>query len=71
MDMKRLGRLRGLLRSRRLHCSLCGGAADSIGRLVAGASAHICHQCITKCVAVLQWHGGVVPSEAAETAPGR
>jgi hypothetical protein len=71
--MKRLATLGSLLRSRspRLRCSFCGRDADAVGRLVAGASAHICDQCITKCVAVLEQHGGFVPAAATETAPGR
>jgi ATP-dependent protease Clp ATPase subunit len=69
--MKGLGKLRGLLPSSRLRCSFCGRDADSVGRLVAGASAHICDQCITKCVAVLEQHGGFAPEASSETAPGR
>jgi hypothetical protein len=70
MDMKTLG---SLLRSRSLwlRCSFCGRDADAVARLVAGASAHICDQCITKCVTVLEQHGGFLPVAPAETAPGR
>jgi ATP-dependent Clp protease, protease subunit len=35
-------------------------------RLVAGVSGYICDQCVTKCVAVLEQHGGFAP-----TAPNR
>jgi hypothetical protein len=45
-----------------LRCSFCGRHADDVGRLVAGASAHICDDCIGKCVAVLEQHGGVTPT---------
>jgi len=75
MDAKRVMGIKRLatrmLRSPRLRCSFCGRDADSVGRLVAGASAHICDQCITKCVAVLEQHGGLPPPASAETAPGR
>jgi hypothetical protein len=53
----RLGRL---LR-RELRCSFCGGRAADVRRLVAGASAYICDECVTQCVAVLEQHGGVAP----------
>jgi ClpX C4-type zinc finger len=54
MDVKRLATLGSRLRSRSpgLRCSFCGRDADAVARLVAGASAHICDQCITKWVAV-------------------
>lgn len=52
--------------ARRLRCSFCGRHAGDVARLVAGASAYICDDCIIKCVAVLEQHGGVGP-----TAPGR
>jgi hypothetical protein len=66
--MKRLATLGSLLRRRphRLRCSFCGREAAAVGRLVAGASAHICDECITKCVAILEQHGGFAAG-AAET----
>jgi ClpX C4-type zinc finger len=62
-----MGRLSNLARNRwrlwsGLRCSFCGRRSDSVGRLVAGASAHICDECITKCVAVLEQHGGFTPA---------
>jgi hypothetical protein len=66
MDMKPLATLRGLLRAPVLRCSFCGRNADSVARLVAGASAHICEQCITKWFAVLEQHG--VPPASTATA---
>ena len=42
----------------RLRCSFCRREADDVGRLVAGASAYICDNCITACVAILREHGG-------------
>jgi hypothetical protein len=53
-------------RARGLRCSFCGRHAEDVARLVAGASAYICDDCISKCVAVLEQHGGVAP-----TAPGQ
>jgi ATP-dependent Clp protease ATP-binding subunit ClpX len=64
--MKRFAAIKGLMRPR-LRCSFCGREAEQVARLVAGASAHICDQCITKCVAVLEQHGGFPPTPAAET----
>jgi ATP-dependent Clp protease ATP-binding subunit ClpX len=49
-----------------LSCSFCGRAADQVQRLVAGASAHICDDCISECVAVLERH----PVRAAPEATG-
>jgi hypothetical protein len=73
VDVKRLATLGSRLRSRslRLRCSFCGRDADAVARLVAGASAHICDQCITKCVAILEQHGGFLPQAPTETAPRR
>jgi ATP-dependent protease Clp ATPase subunit len=67
--MKPLASLATLLRPRpyRLRCSFCRRKADAVGRLVAGASAHICDACVTECVAVLQQHGGFVPAATTET----
>jgi ATP-dependent Clp protease ATP-binding subunit ClpX len=48
--------------SRKLCCSFCGRRSDAVGRLVAGASAYICDDCVNKCVAVLEQHGGVAPT---------
>jgi hypothetical protein len=45
-----------------LRCSFCGRRAEDVGRLVAGASAHICDECVTKCIAVLEQHGGLAPT---------
>jgi hypothetical protein len=56
-----LARIGRLLRPR-LHCSFCNRSAAEVGRLVAGASAHICDECITKCIAVLEQHGGLTPA---------
>jgi hypothetical protein len=39
-----------------LACSFCGRDASQVDRLVAGASAHICDDCITKCLDVLEQH---------------
>jgi len=39
-----------------LACSFCGRDAEHVDRLVAGASAHICDDCITKCLDVLERH---------------
>ena len=39
-----------------LNCSFCGRDAQHVDRLVAGASAHICDDCITKCLDVLERH---------------
>jgi hypothetical protein len=39
-----------------LTCSFCGRDAQHVDRLVAGASAHICDDCITKCLDVLERH---------------
>jgi ATP-dependent Clp protease ATP-binding subunit ClpX len=50
---------------RGLRCSFCGRDAGEVARLVAGASAYICDDCVIKCVAVLDEHGG------APAAPGR
>ena len=49
-----------------LRCSFCGRGADQVERLVAGASAHICDDCITKCLAVLERHPAPARSEATE-----
>jgi ATP-dependent protease Clp ATPase subunit len=46
---------------RKLRCSFCGRDADSVARLVAGASGYICDACITACVEVLRDHGGFEP----------
>ena len=56
-----LARIGRLLRPR-LRCSFCNRSAADVGRLVAGASAHICDECITKCIAVLEQHGGLAPA---------
>jgi len=57
--MKGLAMLEGWRRRRQcLRCSFCGRRADCVARLVAGASAHICDECVTKCVAILERHGG-------------
>jgi ATP-dependent Clp protease ATP-binding subunit ClpX len=54
-----LGRaLKSPLRGRRLRCSFCGRDEAEVQRLVAGASALICDECIHECVAVLREHGG-------------
>jgi hypothetical protein len=47
--------------ARKLHCSFCGKSENEVARLVAGASAHICDECIGKCVSVLEAHGGLAP----------
>jgi ClpX C4-type zinc finger len=39
-----------------LACSFCGRNAQQVERLVAGASAHICDDCIAKCLDVLERH---------------
>jgi hypothetical protein len=48
---------------RGLRCSFCGRDADQVDRLVAGTSAYICGECITKCVAVLDEHGALAPAD--------
>ncbi|HVY59340.1 MAG TPA: ClpX C4-type zinc finger protein [Xanthobacteraceae bacterium] len=45
---------------RRLRCSFCGRRDTEVNRLVAGASAFICDDCIAKCVTVLHDNGGFV-----------
>jgi ATP-dependent Clp protease ATP-binding subunit ClpX len=42
-----------------LRCSFCGRDENHVARLVAGAAAHICDDCIGTCVTVLQRHGGL------------
>ena len=49
-----------------LRCSFCDRGADQVQRLVAGASGHICDDCITKCLAVLERHPVPARSEATE-----
>ena len=62
----KFGILARLLRTQsRLRCSFCGRGADKVGRLVAGPSVYICDECIETCVAVLEQHGGLPPSQAA------
>jgi hypothetical protein len=39
-----------------LACSFCGRNAHQVERLVAGASALICDDCIAKCLVVLERH---------------
>jgi hypothetical protein len=51
-----LSRLGDLFRPQ-LRCSFCGRSAAAVDRLVAGASAHICDACITRCVAILAQYG--------------
>ncbi len=55
-----LTRLGGLFRPS-LRCSFCRRSAAEVDRLVAGASAYICDACISRCVAVLEQHGGAAP----------
>ena len=59
--LARIGRL-----FRPLRCSFCGRDAEQVERLVAGASAHICDDCITQCLAVLERHP--VPARPATEA---
>jgi hypothetical protein len=47
---------------RKLLCSFCGRDAAQVERLVAGAYGYICDACVTKCVPVLEQHGGVAPT---------
>jgi len=49
---------KGWLMKRGLRCSFCGRTADEVARLVAGARAYICDDCVTQCVAVLEEQGG-------------
>jgi ATP-dependent Clp protease ATP-binding subunit ClpX len=56
---------------RRLGCSFCKRRADSVERLVAGASAYICDACIMECVAVLEREGGFTPPEPEHRRPNR
>ena len=46
-------------------CSFCGRRADDVERLVAGAAAYICDDCVTKCVSVLEQHPPVAPAAPA------
>jgi hypothetical protein len=48
-----LARIGRLLRPS-LACSFCGRDAAQVDRLVPGASAHICDDCITKCLDILE-----------------
>ena len=48
-----------------LCCSFCNRRADDVERLVAGAAAYICDECVTKCVAVLERQGGIAPPAPA------
>ena len=48
-----------------LCCSFCNRRADDVERLVAGAAAYICDECVTKCVAVLERQGGIAPTAPA------
>ena len=61
-----LGRVGGKavdrIMERRLRCSFCRRYAVDVARLVVGASAYICDECVAKCVAVLESHGGVAPT---------
>jgi hypothetical protein len=50
---------------RAMPCSFCRRRANDVSRLVGGASAYICDECVLKCVAVLEQHGGVAPSATA------
>jgi hypothetical protein len=59
-NWRNLTGLSGLLGGK-LRCSFCGKSEDEVARLVAGASAHICDECIGKCVSVLEAHGGFAP----------
>jgi len=34
--------------TRKLHCSFCGKSEDQVKKLVAGAKAFICDQCVAK-----------------------
>jgi ClpX C4-type zinc finger len=58
MMLTRVGRL---LRPG-LRCSFCRRRSDHVARLVAGASAYICDDCVSECVAVLEHHGGLTPA---------
>jgi hypothetical protein len=55
----------GLVRRKAMRCSFCRRYADDVSRLVGGASAYICDECIFKCVAVLEQHGSVAPPATA------
>ena len=39
-----------------LRCSFCGKSEDQVARLVAGAKALICDQCIAKAARMMQQH---------------
>jgi ATP-dependent protease Clp ATPase subunit len=52
----RPGRGSVVLFSPPLSSSFCGRDAQHVDRLVAGASAHICDGCITKCLDVPERH---------------
>jgi hypothetical protein len=61
-SMRLAGMTRWLRSKSELRCSFCGGSAAEVARLVAGPSGYICDECIQKCVAVLEQHGGFPPS---------
>ena len=39
-----------------LRCSFCGKSEDQVARLVAGAKALICDECVAKAARVMQQH---------------
>lgn len=42
------------LRSQKLSCSFCGKGADEVAKLMAGAKAHICDECVGVCTEILK-----------------
>jgi ATP-dependent Clp protease ATP-binding subunit ClpX len=52
--------------SKTLRCSFCGKSEDQVARLVAGAQALICDECIAKAARVMQQHADepVTPLDA-------
>lgn len=45
-----------------LHCSFCGKSQREVKRLIAGARAHICEECLVLCVGALGRRGVLIPS---------
>ena len=66
MRLKRLlAWVGGVVRPRAMRCAFCRRRAEDVSRLVGGASAYICDECVFKCVAVLEQHGGMAPPAPA------
>jgi ATP-dependent protease Clp ATPase subunit len=46
-----------------LKCSFCGKSEEQVSRLIAGANAHICDDCVASCNAIL---GASTPSHIGD-----